>query len=163
MIRDAVVNDAAQICQIYNYYIKETIITFEIDPISELEMINRMKGTIGQYEWIVWENKDNRIAGYAYYNSFHSRAAYGNSVESTIYVSRDQICKGIGQSLYGELINRFLASKYHAILGGIALPNEASTKLHEKFGFKKVAHFEAVGHKFGKWIDVGYWERIKNV
>jgi len=48
----------------------------------------------------------------------------------------------------------------HAAIGGIALPNDASVALHEKFGMRKVAHFEQVGFKFGKWVDVGYWERF---
>jgi L-amino acid N-acyltransferase YncA len=66
---------------------------------------------------------------------------------------------GIGSQLYEELIARLQARGVHAAIGGIALPNEASVALHEKFGFSKVAHFKEVGFKFGRWIDVGYWQR----
>jgi phosphinothricin acetyltransferase len=48
----------------------------------------------------------------------------------------------------------------HVVIGGIALPNEGSQALHERFGFRKVAHFEQVGFKFGRWVDVGYWQLI---
>jgi len=70
--------------------------------------------------------------------------------------------KGIGTKLYEKLFKELEQTDVHAIIAGIALPNDASVQLHEKFGFEKVAHFREVGFKFYKWIDVGYWELIKN-
>jgi len=58
------------------------------------------------------------------------------------------------------LIKRLKSKNYHALIGGISLPNDRSIALHEKFGFEKIGQFREVGHKFGKWIDVGYWELI---
>jgi len=98
--------------------------------------------------------------GYAYANKWKSRRAYKHSVESTIYIQSGELYKGIGTILYGELINRLKNLGFHSIIGGIAMPNEASINLHEKLGFEKVAHFKEVGFKFEKWIDVGYWELL---
>jgi phosphinothricin acetyltransferase len=68
--------------------------------------------------------------------------------------------KGIGKILYEKLFEELSKTDVHAIIAGIALPNEESIKLHERFGFEKVAHFREVGFKFGRWIDVGYWELL---
>lgn len=64
--------------------------------------------------------------------------------------------------LYKKLFEELAETNVHAIIAGIALPNEASVKLHENFGFEKIAHFREVGFKFGKWIDVGYWEKLND-
>ena len=81
-------------------------------------------------------------------------------MESTVYLSPDQAGKGVGTALYDALFTRLESWGAHAVMGGISLPNEASVALHEKLGMRKVAHFEAVGFKFGRWIDVGYWQRL---
>ena len=102
--------------------------------------------------------EDGEIIGYAYVSKFRERPAYEHSVETSIYLKNGCGGQGLGTKLYSELLS-YASSQYHAIIGGIALPNEASIKLHEKCGFKKVAHFAEVGRKFGKWIDVGFWQR----
>jgi len=66
--------------------------------------------------------------------------------------------RGLECMLYTELISRLRSLGVHRVMGGIALPNQPSVALHEKLGFKKVAQFEEVGRKFGRWIDVGYWQ-----
>jgi phosphinothricin acetyltransferase len=76
----------------------------------------------------------------------------------TVYVDPACGSRGIGSKLYGALLPQLASRGVHAAMGGIALPNDASIRLHEKFGFKKVAHFTETGFKFGRWIDVGYWE-----
>jgi len=80
------------------------------------------------------------------------------SVESTVYVAASHEGRGIGTALYTALLADLRARGMHMVVGGIALPNDGSVKLHEKFGFKKVAHFEHAGTKFDRWIDVGYWQ-----
>jgi phosphinothricin acetyltransferase len=159
MIRDITVKDASQICEIYNYYILNTIITFEESIVSEEEMKHRIEETIKKLPWIVFE-KEDEILGYAYASEWKSRCAYKYSLESTVYLKNGSEANGIGSLLYDELIKKISAKKYHAIIGGISLPNEASIALHEKFGFEKIAHFKEVGYKFNSWIDVGYWELI---
>lgn len=108
--------------------------------------------------WLVAE-EGGEAAGYAYATPWRARTGYRFSVEITVYLAPGQAGRGIGSRLYGELFPMLQARRIHAVMGGIALPNEASVALHEKFGMRKVAHFEAVGFKFDRWIDVGYWQR----
>ncbi len=157
MIRDITLGDAKQIADIYNYYIRNTFITFEEDALTEENMKVRIRTHTKNLPWIVCED-NNEILGYAYAAEWKTRSAYRFSVESTVYLKQDQQGRGLGTLLYQELLNRIKKSNIHIVLGGIALPNEASVALHEKFGFKKVAHLAEVGYKFEKWIDVGYWE-----
>ncbi len=160
MIRDAEPNDAERVCRIYNPYVQNTIITFEEEPVSGEQMQTR----IGEIQaralpWIVYGEAGD-VVGYAYASRWKSRSAYRHSVESTVYVAGDCTGRGIGSALYEELLSRLRQTSVHAIMGGIALPNEASIRLHERFGFRKIAHFEQIGFKLGRWIDVGYWQLI---
>src|SRR5690606_39143142 len=98
--------------------------------------------------------------GYAYAARWKGRCAYRYSVESTIYLDLGARRGGIGTVLYAALLERLRSRGYHAVIGGIALPNDASVRLHEQLGFRKVAHFPEVGFKLGRWVDVGYWQII---
>jgi L-amino acid N-acyltransferase YncA len=100
--------------------------------------------------------------GYAYAQPWKGRSAYRYSVEVSVYLDHQITQQGIGSRLYGELFQILAERGFHAVIGGVTLPNPVSVRLHEKFGFEKVAHFKEVGYKFGKWIDVGYWEKIVN-
>lgn len=164
MIRPCRPSDAAAICAIYNPYVLESIITFEEEPVTEAEMAQRIREIGGRLPWLAWEEKVGEeeavVAGYAYATPWKSRSAYGRSVETTVYVSPDFARRGIGASLYGTLLGELRALGLHCALGGISLPNPASIALHEKLGFRKVGHLEEVGWKFGRWIDVGYWQLI---
>ena len=159
MIRNASEYDASAICDIYNYYILNSISTFELEPVSVEEIKNRIHRVIQRYPWIVYE-EDDEIIGYAYADEWKTRKAYKYSVESTIYLKNGHGRKGIGSVLYKFLLEEIKKAGIHAVIGGISLPNEASIALHEKFGFKEIACFKEVGRKFDKWIDVGYWELI---
>jgi L-amino acid N-acyltransferase YncA len=159
MLRDAKPADAGAIAAIYNVYVAETPVSFEEAPVSDGEMAERIAGIQERYRWIVAE-EEGRVLGYAYFGPFRTRAAYRLSAETTVYVDRDERGRGLGTALYAEILESAKAAGFHALLGGIALPNEASVRLHEKFGFRKVAHLEAVGRKFDRWIDVGFWELL---
>jgi L-amino acid N-acyltransferase YncA len=159
MIRLCTPSDAAQICEIYNYYVRETVITFEESPVPEAEMSRRIADVTSRMPWLVWE-EDGAMAGYAYATPWKTRAAYRHSVESSIYLAPQATRRGIGPRLYAELIARLRQMGLHCVIGGAALPNPPSVSLHEKLGFTKVAEFRQVGFKFGRWIDVAYWELI---
>jgi len=159
MIRTVRKEDAKQICDIYNYYVENTIITFEEEPVNLKEMEYIIIEILCSMPCLVYE-EENRIISYAYAGKWKGRCAYRYSAESTVYVKNDSPGKGIGTRLYKKLLEKLKNKGIHAVLGGIALPNEKSRKLHEKLGFKKVAHFKEVGYKFNKWIDVEYWELI---
>ena len=120
-------------------------------------MQRRIEKIIPHLPWLVFEDEDE-ILGYAYATPWKPRSAYRYSYEISVYVKNDSHGKGIGTTLYSDLINRLKNIGAHVIIGGITLPNDPSIKLHEKMGFKKVAEFEEVGFKFGQWLNVGYWQ-----
>ena len=159
MIRLVKRSDAQSICDIYNYYVQNTVVTFEEEAVLQAEMIKRIHEITEKYPWYVYET-DGKIIGYAYASAWKSRCAYRYSVECTVYLQNNYTGKGIGKALYEALFSKLQQSNIHSIIGGIALPNESSIALHEKFGFAKVAHFQEVGYKFDKWIDVAYWEKV---
>lgn len=159
MIRSVTNEDAKQICDIYNYFIKNTIITFEEDAVSQIEMEKRISEITASLPWFVYE-ENNQIIGYAYASKWKGRCAYRFSAESTVYIKNEVIGMGIGTQLYKKLIDELHNKNIHAVIGGVALPNARSQKLHKKLGFKKVARFYEVGFKCNKWIDVEYWELI---
>ncbi len=159
MIRRAQLSDAPALAELYNYYITHSVVTFEEDPISAEQMRERMEAILGKWPWLVFE-QGNELLGYAYATAWKPRTAYRFTVEVTVYVRHGHAGKGIGKSLYAELIGQLKAAGVHAVIGGITLPNPASQALHESLGFVKVAHFKESGFKFGEWRDVGYWELI---
>ncbi len=159
MIRDVKTSDAQALARIYNYYIENTIITFETESVSASEMEDRINDHKSSFPWLVLE-LNNSIIGYAHASEWKSRCAYLHTAESTIYLDSNYGGKGHGTHMYHALISILEKNNIHTIIGGIALPNEGSIKLHEKLGFKKIAHFEEVGYKFEKWIDVGYWQKV---
>ncbi|MCT4598004.1 MAG: GNAT family N-acetyltransferase [Vallitalea sp.] len=157
MIRNVQVHDAEDICNIYNYYIQNSVVTFEEDIITIDQMIERIQKISSKYPYIAYE-LDGQVVGYAYASTWRTRSAYRYCVESTVYVHRDYMSRGIGSKLYEELIRSLGKLEIHNIMGVIALPNPQSVKLHEKLGFYKAGHFKEVGRKFDKWIDIGYWQ-----
>ena len=161
MIRKVKIDDTEQICEIYNHYILNTSITFEENTVAENEMKERIEKVSANYPWLVYEER-NKVLGYAYATEWRTRPAYRNSVEVTIYLNPNTVGKGIGVKLYKVLLDQLKAMNFHAIIGGIALPNPGSIALHEKLGFQQAAHFKEVGYKFKKWVDVGYWELIND-
>ena len=160
MIRPVTVDDAAEICEIYNYYIENTVISFEYESVPIEEMSRRIKSTIESYPWIVYEEQ-GKVLAYAYVNKYAVREAYKNTLEVTAYASKDCGEKGIGTKLYKHLFDLLdETTSTHSLISVIALPNEASVKFHEKLGFEKASHFKEVGYKFDQWIDVGYWQKM---
>lgn len=162
MIRAAKSNDAKAISDVYNYYIANTMVTFEEEATSSADICLRID-EINSVElpWLVYEQGDT-VIGFAYASKWKGRSAYRYSVEVTVYLAHDAAACGIGTQLYTELFKQLRAKSVRVVLGGISLPNEASIALHEKFDMKKVAHFEKVGFKFGEWVDVAYWQGIFN-
>ena len=159
-IRVATAADADHIAEIYNHYIANTVVTFEEEPVAGAEMRRRMEDVFGaSLPWLVAAS-GGRITGYAYATKWKARSAYRFSVETTVYLADGFGRQGLGSRLYEELFRLLSEKGIHAAIGGIALPNDASVALHEKFGMRKVAHFEQVGFKFGTWVDVGYWQRF---
>ncbi|MEP5611761.1 MAG: arsinothricin resistance N-acetyltransferase ArsN1 family B [Cyclobacteriaceae bacterium] len=161
MIRIATPDDSNAICGIYDHYILNSHATFETEPVSAQEMEKRIDHISKELQlpYLVFE-QNQEILGYTYATQWKPRAAYERTVETTVYVHPEEFGKGVGNQLYKALLEQLKNSGYHAIIGGIALPNEPSISLHEKLGFVNVGELKEVGFKFGIWIDVGYWQRI---
>lgn len=157
MIRSVHISDSKVLLDIYNYYVLNTVVTFDIEPLTLLMFHEKLKKIDAEYPFIVYE-ENNEILGYAYGSKWRPKPAYEHTVESTVYVKHNVLGKQIGTKLYAELLLLLKQQDYHVVLGGLTLPNAASVKLHEKFGFKQVAHFKEVGLKFDKWLDVGFWQ-----
>src|SRR5262249_49397920 len=150
-------SDAEAICAIYNHHVRNTIVTFEEVDIAPDEMCARIRAITAGYPWLVAESGGNLI-GYAYAAKFHERAGYRTSVVTTIYVAEAAHRRGVGTTLYRALLTRLRERKFHAAIGIIALPNDASVAVHERCGFARAGHLREAGIKFGRWIDVGYWQ-----
>lgn len=152
--------DAEAIARIYNHYVADTCVTFETESLSGAEMAQRIADTLEiPLPWLV-ADADGAIAGYAYASKWKGRCAYRYSVETTVYLEPLSTGRGLGRRLYAALIDAVKAQGMRTAIGGIALPNAASIALHERLGFRKVGHFEQVGFKQDRWIDVGYWQRL---
>ena len=158
-VRIARPEDVRAIVDIYNHYVLTTTITFEEQALLESDMALRVSSIAAAgLPWLVAE-VEGAVVGYAYAGKWNARSAYRYSVESTVYVAHDRRTKRVGSTLYEDLIARLKLAGYHTLIGGIVIPNEARVRLHERFGFVKTALFREVGFKFGRWLDVGYWQR----
>lgn len=157
-IRSARREDAQAITAIYNEYILHSIATFQEQPMSPDETALRLEeAASASLPWLVAEESD-RLTGYAHASKWKGRCAYRYTVESSVYLDPSATGRGLGSKLYEALIAALRERKLHSVISGVALPNDASVRLHEKFGFRKIGHFEQVGYKFDRWIDVGYWQ-----
>ena len=159
-VRTVLTEDAGAVAAIYNPFVSSTVVTFEEEPLSINEMAERIASIAAIYPWIVAEEEDGTIVGYAYASRFDARAAYRHSVETTVYVDSAHSGRGIGTKLYRALLGELIAREAHCAIAKIALPNDPSVALHEKFGFVKTGELREIGNKFDRWIDVGYWELL---
>jgi len=159
MIRKVKPEDAHDIAAIYNYYIENSTITFETSYVSTEEMACRIADITEKYPYFVNE-ESGKVVGYCYVSSWKKKAAYNKTVESTVYIDKDFLGKGLGRALMNKLINELREKSFHAVIACITTPNPTSVKLHEELGFKHVSEFREVGYKFGKWLDVGDWELL---
>jgi len=158
MIRAVQLYDAADLAVIYNYYVQNTVITFEEKIVSPADFAERIQASMDQKAtWLVLEDNGS-VVGYAYSSLWKSRSAYRYTHEVTVYLDYKHTGKGYGSHLLQALIEQLKKSPINNIIAIIALPNEASVAIHEKLGMEKVAHFSKVGYKFSQWIDVGYWQ-----
>lgn len=159
VIRPVRPGDEGGICEIYNYYVASSHVTFEEEPVGPAEIGARIASVTRSLPYLVRE-EGGRVVGYAYATPWRPRSAYRYSVEVSAYVDPAELARGIGRALYEELLPELARRGVHAVLAGIAQPNPASERLHEGFGFQKVAYLREVGWKLGRWIDVAYWELV---
>jgi len=159
-VRPAEEQDLGKLNDLYNRYVLETHFTFDFDPMTMEERREWFAhhDTTGRYRVVVGVS-DGLVIGYASSSRFRTKPGYETSVETSIYVTPDAVGRGIGTRLYEELFKQLEGEDLHRAYAGIALPNQASIALHERFGFKRVAHFTEQGRKFDRYWDVGWYEK----
>lgn len=163
-IRPARPGDLEELTDIYNYYVLNTPITFDLDAYTAhtRHAWFDQHGSIGRYRLLVAEDAGT-LLGYASTSRFRPKAAYDTTVETSVYCRHTATSKGIGKALYDALFDAILNEDIHRLVAGITLPNDFSVALHERCGFKRVGVFSANGRKFGKYWDVAWFERSLRV
>ena len=164
-IREAQIEDAARLVEIYSHYITDTAVSFEYEVPSVDEFKARITKTKQKYPYLVCE-KDGVIVGYVYASAYSPRAAYDWTVTTSIYVDKNIHRQGIGASLYAELEERLKKQGIVNLLAGIAYcdPEDEyltkdSFKFHTKMGYEKVAQMKEVGKKFDRWYDLLWMQK----
>jgi phosphinothricin acetyltransferase len=159
-VRPGTAEDLEAVNDLYNHYIREAHYTFDLEPLDmdwRREWFSHYAET-GRYRLFV-ALEDGRVIGYASSSRFRPKRGYETSVETSVYVAPDAIGRGAGSKLYQALFKALEGEDVHRAYAGITLPNPASIALHERFGFKRVAHFTEQGRKFGRYWDVAWYEK----
>lgn len=155
-LRTATEDDAQAIAEIYGHYVRNTCISFEEAAPAPDEIASRIrKVQQAGLPYLVAEDKDGSVIGFAYASPFHPRSGYRFTVENSIYVAADKTKRGLGTALMTDLIQACTALGYRqmiALIGDSA--NEASLRLHRRLGFSPAGTLSAVGLKLGRWVDV---------
>ena len=165
-LRLATLEDAARLLEIYEYYVRNTVITFEYEPPTMEEFRGRMSAIMEKYPYLVVE-EEGRILGYAYAGPFHARAAYHWASELAIYLDRDVRKKGLGKLLYGKLEEILKEMGILNLYACIGLPEKEdeyltanSAQFHEHLGFRLVGTFRNCGYKYHRWYHMIYMEKM---
>lgn len=171
-IRPVKLEDAERILEIYSYYILETAITFEIEVPSLKDFEERIQNISKKFPYFVCEIPDEenpgkqKIIGYVYVHEYSEREAYNWTVETSIYVDKDERRSGCGKLLYEVLEKELSKRGIINMLAGVAFNEKEdeylthdSFKFHNKMGFKTVGHLEAVGKKYDRWYDILWMQK----
>ena len=160
-IRSANLDDLKALTDIYNHYVLHTAITFDLRPLTIDERrpwFDDHKPT-GPHRLLVATDRTGGCLAYASTSRWRPKAAYNTTVEASVYCHPEAIGKGYGTALYRALFEAVATEDVHTIVAGVSLPNPASITLHERFGFRHVGVFQAVGRKFDRYWDVAWFER----
>jgi phosphinothricin acetyltransferase len=159
-VRPAARGDLARLTEIYNHYVVNTPITFDIETytVERRESWFNQFGERGRHRLMVAE-ENGLVLGYAGTMGFRPKAAYDTTVELTIYCAQEAIGKKVGSRLYSALFEALKKEDINRYVAGYTLPNAASAALHERFGFQAVGVYTEVGRKFGRYWDVAWMER----
>jgi phosphinothricin acetyltransferase len=160
-VRDATPDDLPAVAAIYTHYVLRTTTTFNTQVRTPREWTGRFEAEVadGPYALLVAE-LDGSVAGYAQTQAFRPKPAYHRSIELSVYVAPDATGAGLGGALFGALLPRLEAdARFHRAYSIIALPNDASIGFHERWGFVHRGTLTEAGYKFGRYLDVAYYER----
>lgn len=163
-LREVVVADAVAINRIYNHYVQDSVITFDIEPWS----VERREEWIKEFAndspyYAIVAELDDEIVGFTYNSPFRAKAGYRFSTETTIYIDQHNQARGVGTALYQHLFDRIAEAEaeteLHRAIAVIALPNLRSTQFHQRFGFNQIGELSEVGYKLDRYVDVAWFEK----
>jgi len=159
-LRPARPEDLPALTALYNHYVRETPITFDLEPFSEAQRRPWLDGFAETGRHRLWVSESRaKLTGFASSRGFRPKAAYDTTVETTIYLDPGALGRGLGARLYARLFASLADEDVHLAVGGITLPNEASVALHRRFGFEPVGIFRQVGYKFDRYWDVQWFQK----
>ncbi len=159
VIRLAEEPDAERMLAIYAPIVRDTAISFELEPPTAEEFRQRIRDSKEFAPWLVCE-MEGVILGYAYAGRIRLRAAYQWSVEVTVYVNPEYHRRGVGGAVYTSLFECLRLLGFCGAIAVITLPNPASVSLHESLGFEPIGVFNSIGYKLGEWHDSGWWQLV---
>lgn len=156
VIRSAIQADLTAVEDIYNYYIKNSVVTFDLDTMDLQAWRDKFNYLQEQgMPFIVAQSPSGQVLGFAYVAPWRQKAAYKKTVENSIYLRPAATGKRIGTKLLTELLERCKAAGIKEVVAVMSDKGaEPSIALHEQFGFKRQGHLAKVGFKFGRWLGV---------
>ena len=156
VIRPAQADDGAAVAAVYAPYVRDTAVSFEEEPPSAAAMADRISGTLGTHPWLVAE-REGVVVGFTYAAKHSQRPAYRWTVDVTVYVRDGERRTGVGRLLYQALLATLRLQGFRSAFAEVVLPNPGSVRLHEAMGFQHIGVHRDIGHKLGRWHDIGYW------
>ncbi|HEX6004805.1 MAG TPA: GNAT family N-acetyltransferase [Burkholderiales bacterium] len=158
-IRAASADDAGAINDIQNYYVVNSTATFMTEPVALEQRLRWLENRAEVYPVTVVESGD-QVVGWSALDVFRARPAYRHTTEFSVYVHHGWHRRGVGRALVLDLVERARSAGHHAMVGGCCSESTGVIALLQALGFSKVAHFSEVGHKFGRWLDVVFLQRL---
>jgi len=158
VIRTATPTDGPAVAAIYAPYVRDTVVTFELEPPSPDAMSERIRDVLERFPWVVAQRGD-ALVGFAYASEHRGRPAYRWSCEVSVYVAPKQHRQGIGRRLYTNVFATLERMNYRRVYAGVAGVNPKSVGLHEALGFESVGIYRGVGFKHHAWHDTHWFQR----
>ncbi len=152
-------DDIPAVTAIYGHYVRETVITFETEAPGEAEMAGRFAAIAGRGHPLLIGEMDGVVIGYAYASTYRPREAYRFTCEDSIYLAPTAVGRGIGSTMLARLIEDSSKAGLKQMLAVITAERENSVRLHMKHGFRLIGRYEALGYKFGRWLDIVHMQR----
>jgi L-amino acid N-acyltransferase len=151
---------AAAILEILNEAIANSTALYDYKPRALESMVGWFKAKESGRFPVIGAIDDEKLLGFASYGTFRAWPAYKYTVEHSVYVHRDHRGKGLGAALMKSLIDAAREQQYHVMIGGIDAANRASVALHEKLGFVHAGTIRDAGYKFGRWLDLAFYQLL---
>ncbi len=161
MIRSIRPKDIPACVKLYNHYVENTTVSFEVDALTDADFGARVETITQRFPYLVWEDdRSGEVLGYAYLNVYSERLAYRFTCDLSIYVRREHHNIGIGHMLYRAIETLAYEQGFFSIVAIVSEENKESIKFHERQGFVRVADLDDIAFKQGRWVGVRYYRKM---